>query len=109
MKRMGKHRVFKLALGIMLFAGLYMQISMLAEISGKTKEISRVERDIKELSAGADNLALQLAQLTKLSRIEERALELGMQWPEDGQLRVISIPTEYGEASAHKAEITGSR
>ena len=86
-----------------------MQICMLAEISGKNKEIAAVDRDIRTLSAQKDNLELKIAQYAQLSRIEEQALALGMQWPEDDQLRVISLPAEYGNLSAHTTEMTGSR
>jgi cell division protein FtsL len=101
--------IARIALGALLFIGLFMQICMLAEISGKNKEIASVNKDISTLSAEKDNLELKIAQYAQLSRIEERALALGMQWPEDDQLRVISLPSEYGNLSAHTTEMTGSR
>lgn len=103
------HGVARAALGVLLFVGLFLQICMLAEISGKNKEIAKVEKDIRILSAEKDNLELKIAQYAQLSRVEERALALGMQWPEDEQLRVISLPPEYAELSLHTSEMTGSR
>jgi cell division protein FtsL len=107
MRRQNRRGIFRIALGVLLFAGLFMQICMLAEISGKNKEITSVDRDIRTLSAEKDNLELKIAQYAQLSRIEERALALGMQWPEDDQLRVISLPAEYADMSAHTTELTG--
>lgn len=109
MRRKRGHAIVRIALGALLFAGLFMQICMLAEISGKNKEIAAVDKDIRTLSAQKDNLELKIAQYAQLSRIEEQALALGMQWPEDDQLRVISLPAEYGNLSAHTTEMTGSR
>lgn len=109
MRKKVRPGAFRIALAVILFLGMFLQIGMLAEISGKNKEISKVERDIKDLSASKDNLELKIAQYTQLSRIEEKAIAMGMQQPADDQLRVISIPSEYGDASTHTAEITSSK
>lgn len=109
MKRKNRHVIFRTALGVLLFAGLFLQICMLAEISGKNKQIATVEKNIETLSAEKDNLELKIAQYAQLSRIQECAFAMGMQWPEDDQLRVISFPSEYADQSAHTTELTGSR
>lgn len=88
-----------------LAGGLVMQICMLAAISAKTKETAAVKGEITQLSADRDNYNVRLASFCQRSNIEERALELGMQWPTDDQLRVISLPEEYRDTSTHTAEI----
>ena len=100
-------RVLKCLVCLMLVGGLVTQICLLAEISGKTKEISRVNAETERLSAQKDNLEVQLASFRSTERIRREALELGMQLPQEDQLRVISIPQEYQEASTHTAEIAG--
>ena len=102
-------RILKITTCMVLFAGLFLQICMLAEISGKAKERTRAEADIRELSAMKDNLELQLVGYQRTTWIEQQAIELGMQWPTDDQLRVISIPQEYEDTTTHTAEITGSK
>ena len=90
---------------IVLVGGLVMQICMLAAISSRTKQTAAVKKDIIKLSAERDNYDVKLAGFYQRANIEERAIALGMQWPTDDQLRVISIPTEYQETSTHTAEI----
>ena len=102
-------KFLKILTCLMLFAGLFMQICMLAEISGKAKQRSAAEDDIRELSATKDNLELQLVGYERTTWIEQRAIELGMQWPSDDQIRVIAIPQEYEDSTTHTAEITGSK
>ena len=102
-------KVLKILTCLMLFAGLFMQICMLAEISGKAKQRSAAEDDIRELSATKDNLELQLVGYERTTWIEQQAIELGMQWPSDDQIRVIAIPQEYEDSTTHTAEITGSK
>ena len=97
-------RVLKCLVCLMLVGGLVTQICLLAEISGKTKEIARVNAETERLSAQKDNLEVQLASFRSTERIRREAMELGMQLPEEDQLRVISIPQE---ASTHTAEIAG--
>lgn len=107
--RFDARKLLKVMICAVFFAGLFMQICMLAEISGKAKERCRAESDIRELSAMKDNLELQLVGYQRTTWIEQRAIELGMQWPTDDQLRVIAIPQEYEDAATHTAEITGSK
>lgn len=92
-----------------LVGGLVMQICMLAAISAKTRETAAVKDEITQLSADRDNYNVRLASFRQRSNIEERALELGMQWPTDDQLRVISLPEEYKDTSTHTAEIADAQ
>ena len=88
-----------------LVAGLVLQICMLAAISAKTKQTAAVRDDIVVLSADRDNYNVKLAGCMQRDNIEERAIAMGMQWPTDDQLRVITIPEEYQDTSTHTAEI----
>ena len=90
---------------VVLVGGLVMQICMLAAISSRTKKTAEIRKDIKKLSAERDNYDVKLAGFYQRANIEERAMALGMQWPTDDQLRVISIPSEYQDTSTHTAEI----
>lgn len=90
---------------IVLVGGLVMQICMLAAVSSRTKQTAAIRADIKKLSAERDNYDVKLAGFYQRANIEERAMALGMQWPTDDQLRVISIPAEYQDTSTHTAEI----
>jgi cell division protein FtsL len=90
---------------VVLIGGLVMQICMLAAVSSRTKATAQVNANIKQLSAEKDNYNVKLAGFYQRANIEERAMELGMQWPDNDQLRVISIPSEYKDTSTHTAEI----
>lgn len=102
-------RVLKYVACAILIAGIVMQVFMLAEISGKAKERVRAEEDISRMYAAMDNMQLQLVGYERTTWIEQRAIEMGMQWPTDDQLRVIAVPHEYVDSTTHTAEITGSR
>ena len=97
--------VLKTVAGIVLVGGLVMQICMLAAISSTAKKTAAVKSEIKQLSADCDNCNVQLASFRQLTNIEEQAIAMGMQWPTDDQIRVISIPSEYQDTSTHTAEI----
>lgn len=104
-RRLEVTTILKFLTCAVLVGGLVMQICMLATISARTKETAAVKNEIKQLSADRDNYNVRLASFCQRSNIEERALELGMQWPTDDQLRVISLPEEYRDTSTHTAEI----
>ena len=98
-------RFLKILACAVLVGGLVMQICMLAAVFSRTKVTTQVNRDIALLSAEKDNYNVKLAGFYQRANIEERAMALGMQWPDDDQLRVISIPAEYKDTSTHTAEI----
>ena len=107
--RRGSRRAFRsrpmaIALAALLFAGMFVQISMLARISSGNKAISKVQREITELSASAENLELSINQYHNLEEIAVKAARLGMQRPDQTQIRVVSVayhsnnPTYSAEA-----------
>ena len=97
--------LLKFVICFILIAGLVMQICMLAAVHARAKETAKINAELEYLYADRDNGNLKLAEFKQRPNIESRALELGMQWPTDEQLRVISIPSEYKDTSTHTAEI----
>jgi len=97
--------LLKFLVCFILIAGLVMQICMLAAIHAKAKETAKINNELVYLYAERDNCNVKLADFKQRPNIESLALDLGMQWPTDEQLRVISIPAEYQVTSTHTAEI----
>jgi len=102
--RRGMHRPMVIVMTVMLVACLFVQITMLARISSGNKAISRVQREITELSANAENLQRSINQHHNLGEIAVLASRLGMQLPDATQIRVVSVaynsnnPTYSAEA-----------
>lgn len=101
--------LLKFLVCFILVGGLVMQICMLAAIHGTTKQTSRINAQLVDLNAERDNCYLKLANFKERGNIENLAVGLGMQHPTDDQLRVISIPSEYQNASTHTAEIADAQ
>lgn len=87
----GRSRALKIIAAILLFAGLFVQITMLSAISEKGKEASRLEREIVMLSADVENLELGINQYHNLDKIASRARNLGMVQPDETQIRVVHV------------------
>lgn len=77
---------------LVLFVGLFLQITMLSRISLKSKQAAKLEKEIIELNANAENLEVTINQYHNLENIEARARQMGMQQPDETQIRVISVP-----------------
>ncbi len=101
-------RAAKVLLLAVLFAGLFAQIGMLANISGQSKEIAAVSREMVELSARKDNLELSLSMLESPDRIESLAMKMGMQRPDEGAIRVVHLPAASEEVLPQTAGISGA-
>lgn len=84
-------RALLIAAAFVLFAGLFTQITMLARISGQSKQASRLEKEIIELNANAENLELSINQYHNLDNIAARAQQLGMEKPDKTQIRVVNV------------------
>lgn len=85
-------RILALAAAAVMFTGLFAQIAVRAQISGQAKEIAAVQRQIQTMDANAENLSRYINEYHDLEDIGKRALELGMQQPQEDQLRVIRLP-----------------
>lgn len=102
------NRVLLILAVVVLFAGLFMQITMLSRISSQSKQASALEKEIVELSANAENLELSINQYHNLESIELRARQLGMEQPEKTQIRVVSVARSATEnTSTQAAELIG--
>lgn len=96
------------ALVVLVFAGVVMQITLLARLSGQRKEQASVEREIRVLSAQVENMNLSINSFHNLDRIAARAEQLGMGQPEETQIRVVNVPGILGDTSTQSAEAVGA-
>lgn len=101
-------RILKLTIAVVLFAGLFLQITMLARISSQDKKASSLEKEISDMQANVDNLERSISDYHNLHDIENRALALGMQLPEDRQIRVVRVAQTGQDTPAQMASIAGS-
>ena len=104
-----RSRVLLVVAGVVLFIGLFMQITMLARISSQSKRASSLEGEIEELSANAENLELNINQYHNLESIAVRARQLGMEQPNETQIRVVSVArSNVEDTSTQAAENIGA-
>ena len=101
-------RVLMIAFALVLFIGVFAQIAMMAKLSGQNKQVVETRKEIKALSASADNLNLGLSQYHNLERIAARAQQLGMEQPDETQLRVVNLPALIDSTSTQSADNSGA-
>ena len=101
-------RALMIAFAVVLALGVCSQIAMMARLSGQNKQVVETEREIRALSASADNLNLSLNQYHNLERIALRARQLGMEQPDETQLRVVNLPTLIDSTSTQSADNSGA-
>ncbi len=99
----GRRRALILLAASVLFAGLFMQISMLSRISAQIKRAAVLEKEISELNASAENLELCINQYHNLDSIAARARQLGMQKPDASQIRVVRVEKPSNENTSVQA------
>ena len=102
------NRLLMVAFALVLFIGVFTQIALMARLSGQSKQVAETRKEIKALSASADNLNLSLNQYHNLERIAARAEQLGMEQPDDTQLRVVNLPTLIDGTSTQSADSSGT-
>ena len=98
-----RNRALLVLAGIVLFVGLFVQITMLARISSQSKRASSLEGEIEELSANAENLELNINQYHNLESIAVRARQLGMEQPDETQIRVVNVARNNVEDTSTQA------
>ena len=91
-----------------LLVGAFMQIAMIARVTGQNKQVRAVEREIRDLTANADNLNLSLNQFKNLDRVAARAAKLGMEKPTGSQIRVVRLPAALENTSTQSAGNTSA-
>lgn len=99
----GRRGALILLAASVLFAGLFMQISMLSRISAQIKRAAALEKEISELNASAENLELCINQYHNLDSIAARARQLGMQKPDASQIRVVRVEKPSNENTSVQA------
>ena len=104
-RRRGGGRILFIAAILILLAGLFVQITMLARISSQNKQASALEKEIVELSASAENLQLSISQHHNLDTIAARAQQMGMEEVGAGQLRVVSVAYGNEDTSTRTVEL----
>ncbi len=98
----------KMILAGCLLVGLFVQISLLAQISGQAKALNKVNGQIRELTSAEEDLQVCLSMYQNLERIENRARALGMRLPDESQIRVVSLPGLAEDVSTQTAENTAA-
>ena len=98
-----RSRALLILAGIVLFTGLFVQITMLARISSQNKRASSLEGEIEELAANAENLDLNINQYHNLDSIAVRARQLGMEQPNETQIRVVTVARSVVEDTSTQA------
>ena len=101
-------RILMAVFALVLFIGVFAQIAMMAKLASQNKQVVAAQKEIKALSASADNLNLGLNQYHNLERIAARAQQLGMEQPDETQLRVVNIPTYIDSTSTQSADSSGA-
>ena len=96
-----------MAAAIVLFIGLFVQITMLARISGENKRAAKLESEITKLASDAENLELVINKYHNLEDIEAKARKLGMDLPDETQIRVVSVAGIEESGSVQTAERIG--
>ena len=91
-----------------LAACLFMQVNRYAQIAQRTKKISALVGQIQALESDKANLELRLSARENLKRVRDEAMyNLGMDYPQEGQVRVVSIGTAAAQpqTAANSAEL----
>lgn len=95
------------AAAAVLFAGLFLQITMLSRLSSVSKRASVLESETARLKREAVNLELRVNEFHNLDRIAARAQELGMVQPDETQIRAVRVETTDADTSTHAAGDSG--
>lgn len=98
-------RLLMVVVAVVLFAGLFLQITMISRISSQNKQAAELREELVELSADAENLQLTINQHHNLQTIAARAQQLGMAEVGAGQLRVVSVAYGNEDTSIQTVEM----
>ena len=92
---------------VVLFAGLFLQITMLSRVSSVSKRASALEKETAALKREAANLELRVNELHNLDRIAACAQEMGMVQPDETQIRAVRVEKTDEDTSTQAAEDSG--
>ena len=102
------NRRLMIAFAVVVLLGVVAQITMMVQLSNQSKQTHAVRRETVELESRINNLTLSLEQFHNQERIAARARVLGMQLPDETQLRVVNLPGLSYSTTAQSAENTGA-
>lgn len=92
----------------MVFTLAVIQIGRLSTISYNSKRIAQLGREVQELQREQESLAIRLNIAQNIERVKDRADDLGMVYPGEGQVRVIHVPGTSENANSHTVDNTGA-
>ena len=102
------NRGLMIAFAVVVLLGVIAQITMLALLSGQSKATYAARKASRELTSRIQNLNHSLEQYHNRDRITARAQDLGMQLPDETQLRVVNLSGLSYSTTAQSAESTGA-
>ena len=102
------NRWLMIAFALVLFIGAFVQIAMMARLTGQNKQIVATQKEIHEWKAKIDNLELNLSKYHERERITALAQQLGMSMPDSSQLRVLNLPALAENTSTQSADNSGA-
>ena len=108
MREQKQNRRLMIVFAAVVLIGVIIQITMMAKLSVQSKQTYAARTEARELESRIDNLNHSLEQFHNHDRITARAQALGMQLPDDTQLRMVNLSgLSYG-TTAQSAENTGA-
>ena len=106
-RQRGGNRLWIALTAAVLFAGLFLQITMLSRLSSVSKRASALERETSALKREAVNLELRINEFHNLDRIAARAQEMGMVQPDETQIRTVRVEKTDEDTSTQAAGDSG--
>lgn len=85
------NRRLMIAFAAVVLVGVIAQITMMAMLSVQSKQTSATQDEIGKLHSRIDNLNHSLEQFHNHDRVRAKAQNLGMQLPDDTQLRMVNL------------------
>ena len=83
--------MLRVTIGVVVVS-LFVYITQMAGISANAKEIGRIRKEITQLKEERQYLEVKLAARQDLERVRDEAIgRLGMGYPDEGEVRIISL------------------
>ena len=102
------NRRLMIAFAAVVLLSVIAQITMLALISDQSKATYAARKASRELTSRIQNLNHSLEQYHNRDRITAKAQALGMQLPDETQLRVVNLSGLSYSTTAQSAENAGA-
>lgn len=103
-KLAGRNRLLMYATLGVLVVCLFLQVNRYAQMAAQTKRISKLVNEIKQLETDRTNLELRLSARANIERVRDAAMyNLGMDYPDEGQVRVVTLTALHPEVRSQMA------